>query len=145
MHDCIFCKIAQGVIPSVKVFEDELFIVILDLYPVARGHTLLMPKEHHVNIFDVPDDLAQEVYPLLAKTARALRAATGAVGLNIVQNNGEASGQAVFHSHIHLIPRYANDDLHFIAPGKVQAENDELKETAANIINALVKQHSLPD
>ncbi|MDR2401567.1 MAG: HIT family protein [Deferribacteraceae bacterium] len=143
MHDCIFCKIAEGKIPSTKVFEDEQFVVILDLYPVTKGHALLIPKEHHVNIFDVPEDIAVAVYPLLAKLARAVRAATGAAGMNIVQNNGEVSGQAVFHSHIHLIPRYDDDNLRFVVPGKTQASQDELHETATSIINALIKQVAL--
>jgi histidine triad (HIT) family protein len=143
MQECIFCKIAQGLIPSVKVFEDEQFIAILDIFPVTEGHTLLIPKEHHVNIFDVPDDLAQAVYPLLAKLARAVRSATGADGLNIVQNNGEVSGQAVFHSHIHLIPRYKDDNLRFVIPGKQQATEDALKKVSTDIINALIKQVTL--
>jgi histidine triad (HIT) family protein len=144
MRDCIFCKIVRGEIPSVRVFEDETFIAILDLFPVTEGHTLLIPKEHHVNIFDVPEDIAIAAYPLLAKLARAIRSATGADGLNLVQNNGEISGQAVFHSHIHLIPRYADDNLRFVIPGKEKAEQFALQKTATDIMNALIRQVTIP-
>jgi histidine triad (HIT) family protein len=134
----------RGEIPSVRVFEDEIFIAILDLFPVTEGHTLLIPKEHHVNIFDVPEDIAVAVYPLLAKLARAIRSATGADGLNLVQNNGEISGQAVFHSHLHLIPRYTDDTLQFVIPGKKKAEQFALQKTATDIMNALIRQATIP-
>ena len=94
--DCIFCKIANGEIPSATVYEDE-------------GHALVLPKEHWANLFELPDEVAQKGILVAKKVAGKLRDALGCDGFNIVQNNGTAAGQTVFHFHIHLIPRYEND------------------------------------
>ena len=107
--DCIFCKIANGEIPSATVYEDEDFRVILDLGPATKGHALVLPKEHWANLFELPDEVAQKGILVAKKVAGKLRDALGFDGFNIVQNNGTAAGQTVFHFHIHLIPRYEND------------------------------------
>ncbi len=107
--DCIFCKIANGEIPSATVYEDEDFRVILDLGPATKGHALVLPKEHWANLFELPDEMAQKGILVAKKVAGKLRDALGCDGFNIVQNNGTAAGQTVFHFHIHLIPRYEND------------------------------------
>ncbi|HIS30020.1 MAG TPA: HIT family protein [Candidatus Limivivens intestinipullorum] len=107
--DCIFCKIANGEIPSATVYEDEDFRVILDLGPATKGHALVLPKEHWANLFELPDEVAQKGILVAKKVAGKLRDALGCDGFNIVQNNGTAAGQTVFHFHIHLIPRYEND------------------------------------
>ncbi len=135
--ECIFCKIIKGEMPSAKIYEDEHQIAFLDLFPAARGHALLVPKKHHVNIFDAEKECGAAVYPALSRIARALRTATGCDGLNIVQNNEAAAGQVVFHSHIHLIPRYENDSIKVTVAGKERADNAALSEMADKIITAL--------
>lgn len=105
-EDCIFCKIANGEIPSTTLYEDEMFRVILDLGPAARGHALILPKEHFDNLYELDDAYASKAMLLARKMSKAMVKALDADGFNIVQNNGEAAGQTVFHFHMHLIPRY---------------------------------------
>ena len=102
MSDCIFCKIAAGEIPSATIYEDEDFRVILDLGPATKGHALILPKQHFADITQMPEELTAKAFVLAKKIVTS-------DGYNIVQNNGEAAGQTVFHFHIHLIPRYTND------------------------------------
>ena len=108
-QNCIFCKIANGEIPSTTLYEDEDFRVILDMGPATRGHALLLPKEHYANLFELDDELAAKALVTAKKVAARMKDALGADGFNLVQNNGEAAGQTVFHFHMHLIPRYEND------------------------------------
>lgn len=110
---CIFCKIANGEIPSATLYEDEKFRVILDLGPAAKGHALILPKEHYPNLYEIPDELAKDAIVLAKKIITKLTDVLGCDGYNIVQNNGEAAGQTVFHFHMHLIPRYCGDDAGF--------------------------------
>ena len=107
--NCIFCKIANGEIPSRTVYEDADFRAILDLGPATEGHTLILPKEHAANLYELPDELAAKVLPVAKKVAALLKDRLGCAGLNLVQNNGELAGQTVMHFHLHLIPRYEND------------------------------------
>ena len=109
MENCIFCKIANGEIPSATLYEDEDFCVILDLGPASKGHALILPKAHAANIYELPDETAGKAMILAKKMAGKLRDALNCDGFNIVQNNGEPAGQTVFHFHIHLIPRYEGD------------------------------------
>lgn len=106
---CIFCKIANGEIPSKTLYEDDDFRVILDLSPATRGHALILPKEHADNLFELPQTDAAKVLVVAKKIAAAMKEKLGCDGLNLVQNNGEAAGQTVSHFHLHIIPRYAND------------------------------------
>ena len=108
-EDCIFCKIANGQIPSKTLYEDESFRVILDLGPATEGHALILPKEHAANLFELSEDLASKALVVAQKLAVRMKEALGCDGLNLVQNNGEAAGQTVSHFHIHVIPRYEND------------------------------------
>ena len=108
-EDCIFCKIANGEIPSKTLYEDEEFRVILDLGPAAKGHALLMPKEHAANLYELPDETAAKVLVLAKKLAVQMTEKLHCDGFNLVQNNGEVAGQTVHHFHLHLIPRYAGD------------------------------------
>ncbi|MCA1926815.1 MAG: HIT family protein [Calditerrivibrio sp.] len=124
--DCIFCKIVEGVIPSAKIYEDSYFIAILDIRPINYGHTLLIPKEHHRNVLDVPDHLAEKVYPLVRKISLAIKKGLSADGLNIIQNVEQHGGQEVFHSHIHIIPRFKDDNLKF-TPRNLSYESDDVK------------------
>ena len=110
MSDCIFCKIANGEIPSATLFEDENFRVILDLGPATKGHALILPKSHFANIYEMPDELVGKAMILAKEMVTRMTEALKCDGFNVVQNNGEAAGQTVFHFHMHLIPRYKNDN-----------------------------------
>ncbi len=109
MSDCIFCKIAQGEIPSKTIYEDERFRVILDMGPVTRGHALILPKEHSANLYELPDETAAAVFILAKKMAGVMREKLKCDGLNLMQNNGETAGQTINHFHLHVIPRYEGD------------------------------------
>ena len=111
MCDCIFCKIANGEIPSATLYEDEDFRVILDLGPASKGHALILPKAHAANIYEISDDMAAKAMILAKKMATKMTEALKCDGFNIVQNNGEPAGQTVFHFHMHLIPRYEGDQV----------------------------------
>ena len=104
--NCIFCKIINGDIPSRKLYEDDKFIVILDVGPASKGHALILPKEHYANIYEMPEDLCAEAMKVAKKMVAKMTDALQADGFNILQNNGEAAGQTVFNFHMHLIPRY---------------------------------------
>ena len=107
----IFCKIANGEIPAATLYEDDDFRVIMDLGPASKGHALLLPKEHAANLYELPDEIAAKALPVVKKVAKKLAEGLNCVGLNVVQNNGTAAGQTVFHFHMHLIPRYENDTV----------------------------------
>ena len=108
---CIFCKIANGEIPSATLYEDEDFRVILDANPAAKGHALILPKEHYANLYELDDELAGKSMILAKKMITKLTKALDCDGYNIVQNNGEAAGQTVFHYHVHMIPRHKDDKV----------------------------------
>lgn len=130
--NCIFCKIANGEIPSRTIYEDEDFRVIMDMAPATKGHSLIMPKNHYKNIYEIADDTAAKVFPLAKKMAALMTEKLGADGFNIVQNNNEVAGQTVFHFHVHLIPRYHNDNQNFVmmqnkmTPKQLDAVRDEI-------------------
>ena len=128
MDNCIFCKIAGGDIPAATLYEDEDFRVILDLGPASRGHALILPKEHYANVFEMPDELAGKAMILAKKMAAAMKKALKCDGIHLLQNNGEAAGQTVFHFHLHLIPRYEGDQVGVTwTPGKLTDEDrDEI-------------------
>lgn len=111
MSDCIFCKIANGEIPSATLYEDADFRVILDLGPASKGHALILPKKHYADIYEIPEDVAGKAFALAAKMAKKMTAALDCDGFNIVQNNKAVAGQTVFHFHMHLIPRYEGDKV----------------------------------
>lgn len=136
MEDCIFCKIANGEIPSETIYEDETFRVILDQSPATKGHALILPKQHFRNIYDIDDDTASKLFVLAAKVARAMKESLGCDGLNIIQNNEEIAGQTVFHFHLHIIPRYQGDGQDIAwKPGK--SDPVKQKEIAQQIKAAL--------
>lgn len=109
--NCIFCKIAAGEIPSETVYEDEQFRAILDLGPASAGHTLILPKAHFKDVTEISDEYAANVLKVAAKLGKAMKKGLGCEGFNLVQNNGEAAGQTVFHLHVHLIPRMKDDNI----------------------------------
>lgn len=106
--DCIFCKLANGDIPTNSIYEDDVVKVIFDASPAAPGHILILPKNHFDDVYSMDDETAAHVFKIAVKLSKAYRKALDFDGLNIVQNNGEAAGQTVFHFHMHLIPRYQN-------------------------------------
>lgn len=108
--DCIFCKLANGVFPTNVVYEDDDFTVIMDASPATKGHSLILPKEHYANIYELDEKLAGKAFVLAKKLAGDMTEKLGCDGFNIVQNNGETAGQTVFHFHMHLIPRYKDDN-----------------------------------
>lgn len=106
--DCIFCKIIAGEIPSNTIYEDDAFKVILDLAPAAKGHALILPKEHYADIYEIDEEVAGRAMKLAKKLSMHMTDVLGCDGFNILQNNHEVAGQTVFHFHMHLIPRYKN-------------------------------------
>ncbi len=133
---CIFCKIANGEIPSETVYEDEMFRVILDLGPASRGHALILPKDHYKDLCQLDEKVAARIMPLAAKMGRAMKESLGCAGFNVVQNNGEEAGQTVFHFHTHIIPRYENGPA-MVSWTPKTAQPEELKETGEAIRKAL--------
>ena len=110
MSDCIFCKIVNGEIPSAKVFENEHVLAFLDFSQVTKGHTLIIPKVHKENLFELTPEIAKNIFEVAPTIANALKETYQPIGLNAVNNNGEKAGQSVFHFHLHLIPRYGEGD-----------------------------------
>ncbi|GGF15999.1 protein hit [Halobacillus andaensis] len=111
-HDsnCIFCKIINGDIPSAKVYEDEDVYAFLDISQVTKGHTLVIPKTHTKDIYSTNEQVAENLFARIPKVANAIKSAFQPIGLNLLNNNEEPAGQSVFHLHIHLIPRYGEND-----------------------------------
>lgn len=130
--DCIFCKILKDEIPSYKIYEDEKVLAFLDITQGTKGHTLVIPKKHAKNIFELDESTAKDVFGVIPNIANALKKAFNPVGLNIISNN-EQPLQSVYHFHIHLIPRY-NDDKVVISTTNNYGKFDEI------YFNKLVKQ-----
>ena len=131
-ENCIFCKIANGEIPSNTIYEDDLFRVILDNGPATRGHALILPKQHCADLYEIDEDTAAAAMKLARKMALIMREKLGRDGLNVVQNNGATAGQTVRHFHVHLIPRYENDGQRILwkptspSADELKAVRDEL-------------------
>ncbi|MDR2367748.1 MAG: HIT domain-containing protein [Deltaproteobacteria bacterium] len=111
MSKCIFCEIANGRIPSIRVYEDEDFIVFMDINPVTEGHCLLVTRTHYPTLVEVPDELLSKALPLAKNLAVAAMLGVGATGFNVIGNNGPVSGQLVDHWHLHIIPRRDKSEL----------------------------------
>ena len=133
--DCIFCKIVKGEIPSNKIYEDEKTLAFLDIAPVNIGHSLVISKEHYPNIYETPEEIMAEMMKTAKKVSIALKA-LDADGVNIAMNNNFAAGQVVFHSHIHVIPRFTNDGFE-LWHGKRKYNEGEKEEVAQKIISML--------
>jgi histidine triad (HIT) family protein len=110
-HDCIFCKIASGHIPSTKIYEDEVVVAFLDIGPVSDGHTLVMPRQHFEKVHSCPPELLGKIWIRLGKIAGAVVSAADADGYNVLCNNGRAAGQVVDHLHFHIVPRKTGDGV----------------------------------
>ena len=129
MDKCIFCSIISGDLPSYKLYEDSLFIAILNIYPASRGHALIIPKRHTPDIFNLTDAEAKAQGLLALHLSKSIRDNLKPQGLNLLQNNGSCAGQEIFHFHLHLIPRYENDHVK-ISMAPLAQTPDILKETA---------------
>ncbi|GEK33484.1 HIT family protein [Kurthia sibirica] len=110
MSDCLFCKIIAGDIPSKKVYEDDFVFAFMDVSPLSKGHTLLIPKEHVANVFDLSSETAAQLFSVAPQIANAINDAFEPAGMNLLNNNGTAANQSVFHFHLHFIPRYDETD-----------------------------------
>ncbi|MCR5404872.1 MAG: HIT family protein [Butyrivibrio sp.] len=132
MENCIFCKIANGEIPSNTIYEDENFRVILDNGPATKGHALVLPKEHYADLFEIPEDVAAGAVKVAKKVAGMMKDTLLCDGLNLVQNNGQVAGQTVMHYHLHIIPRY-KDDGQTILWKPTRPSADELAEIRKTI------------
>ncbi len=133
--DCIFCKLANGIFSTNSIYEDEDFNVILDAGPATKGHALILPKEHYENLFEIPEDTAAKAMKLAKKLGTEMVSKLNATGLNIVQNNGEDAGQTVMHFHLHIIPRYKDDNQ------KILWEPRNVDEEAQKELCELLKNH----
>ena len=136
--NCIFCRIAKGEIPCAKVYEDENVLAFLDLAPVHPGHTLVIPKEHYRDMLEFPAEKGSVIFAAVQKVAAAVVKATGAQGFNIMQNNGIAAGQTMFHIHWHIIPRFDNDGLDMWKQGSY-ADTEAMQNMAANVAACLAQ------
>jgi histidine triad (HIT) family protein len=129
---CIFCKIAQKQLPASLVYEDEKVVAFLDIKPLNEGHTLVIPKAHYENIFDVPRELIAYLHGVTKQIAFAVKNATNADGISIIQQNGKAAGQDIFHLHVHVVPRYEGQKLPSFSE-LAEADREKLSQTAAKI------------
>ena len=126
--DCIFCKLANGDIPTNTIYEDENFRVIMDAAPATRGHALVLPKEHFDNIYDIDGEVLAGAVQVGQKVIKHATKVLGCQGYNLLQNNGVAAGQTVFHFHLHLIPRYEENDTALLNWTPCEITSDEIKE-----------------
>ena len=132
MRDCIFCRIAAGEMPAVRVLETPEVLAFLDIAPVHYGHTLVIPKAHYENLLELPDAVWTAMGQVCRRVAQALQATLSAQGFNIGMNNFEAAGQEVFHAHLHVIPRYHTDGLKLFPqasykPGDMEKTGEQLR------------------
>ena len=132
--DCIFCKIAAGEIPSRKIYEDNDLIAIMDLSPTSKGHSLIIPKEHYTNIYDIDEEIAGKVMKTAKKLATKMTVALNCDGFNLLQNNGETAGQTMLHFHMHLIPRYKDADNNMLKFTSVSFSDEEMDAIREQII-----------
>ena len=131
--NCIFCKLANGVFPTNFIYEDEDFKVILDANPATKGHSLILPKKHFKNLLDADEEILKKALPLAKKLSNKLIDVLKCDGVNVLQNNNEAAGQAVFHLHIHLIPRYKEEKEHMLSWKPNKFSDEEMKNIAESL------------
>ena len=129
--DCIFCKIIKGEVGSNKVYENENVLALLDVNPISTGHTLIIPKKHFNDIFDIDEDYLKEIIVAAKLISKKTKDNLGAVGINLLQSNGSKAGQVIFHFHLHVIPRYQDDKLR---SHKIFADSREIKTNSTDLI-----------
>jgi histidine triad (HIT) family protein len=133
-ESCIFCKIVYKQAPSSIIYEDEAVMVFLDIRPLNMGHTLVIPKDHYVDIFDIPQTLLSQVHKIAQQVSSPIKKATAADGISIIQQNGKAAGQDIFHIHVHVVPRFEEQKL---------PPFHELKEVERTKIDEMAKKIKL--
>ncbi|MBI5789404.1 MAG: HIT family protein [Candidatus Schekmanbacteria bacterium] len=145
--DCIFCKIIQGQIPCQKLYEDEHVISFLDIYPAGPGHSLVLPKTHFDNLLEAESEVLGQIMQACQTVAKTLQAVLKADGFNIFLNNGQAAGQIIHHLHYHILPRFANDDLHIKLPShKYQpGEMEQIQKDVSSDMVSPDKEQILSD
>ncbi|AMP67827.1 MULTISPECIES: HIT family protein [Streptococcus] len=135
VSDCIFCKIVAGEIPASKVYEDDHFLAFLDISQVTPGHTLVIPKKHARNLLEMTPDETADLFNIVSRVTKKVESATQPQGMNIISNMEEIAGQSVFHTHVHILPRYSQEDdlkIDFIAH---EPDFDRLAQLAKDISN----------
>jgi len=135
-ENCLFCKIIAGKIPCAKVYENDHVLAFLDIGPINKGHTLVVPKEHYKNLMETPDEVMKELIVVAKKLSRSIIKAVKADGINLGISNEKAAGQVIFHTHIHLMPRYENDGFKHWPQGKY---NEGEMESVKNKIVSFLK------
>ncbi|MET3576557.1 HIT family protein [Bhargavaea ullalensis] len=142
MTECIFCKIADGTIPSAKVYEDENVLAFMDIMPTTKGHVLLIPKVHRENIYEFSEEEAANLFAVAPKIANALKAEFEPAGMNLLNNTGSAASQSVYHFHLHFIPRYDRQTDGFGLKWETKEQEypqERLQEIAGDIAARLEK------
>lgn len=138
MSNCIFCKIIDGSIPSIKIYEDDHVYAFMDVAPLTKGHTLLVPKQHVADLFEMPEDVARNLYAAAPKIANAIKSAFNPQGMNTINNNGSFAGQTVFHYHLHFIPRYDETDGLKV---KWETKQSELTQEVLQTVGAQIREN----
>jgi histidine triad (HIT) family protein len=136
-EDCIFCKIVRGIIPSIKVYEDDKALAFMDIAPLNKGHLLVVPKDHVETILDINPQLYGHLASLICRLAKVVQAEVRPHGMNVMQLNGKAGNQVVPHVHMHLVPRWEGDELTICSWEPVMGNKDEISATADAIIKRL--------
>lgn len=131
-ESCIFCKIVQRQAPASIIYEDKTVMAFLDIRPLNIGHTLVIPKTHYVDIFDTPKALLSQIHIVAKQISFAVKDATSADGISIIQQNGKAAGQDIFHLHVHVVPRFEDQKLPRFSD-LVQIKREKLDAMAARI------------
>jgi len=136
--DCIFCKILEGEIPSYKVYEDDHIYAFLDITQTTKGHTLVIPKKHIKNIYELDSTLATQIFSKVPLITKALKEAFKPIGFNII-NNVDKPTQSVFHFHVHIVPRYENDAVELLTPNQMENYDEKSYQDVANAIKKALK------
>ncbi len=131
-ESCIFCKILNKQAPASIIYEDETLLAFLDIRPLNEGHTLVIPKRHYVDIFDIPEDQLSQVHKVVKQVSVAIKKATNSDGISIIQQNGKAANQDIFHFHVHVVPRFEGQKLPSFSALK-EVERTKLDDMAKKI------------
>ena len=134
-NTCLFCQIITEKIPSKRIYEDDICIAILDIFPVSRGHSLVIPRMHYNTIEDIPENVLKHLIIVVQELGRKIHKKLEIDGYNILQNNFTAAGQAVDHFHIHIIPRLKDDSKFKLKLPKVQIDDIQLENVRSKILN----------
>ena len=138
-ESCIFCKIVRRQAPASIVYEDDAVMAFLDIRPLNKAHTLVIPKNHYVDIFDIPEDQLSKIHSVTKQISEAVKKATNSDGISIIQQNGKAAGQDIFHIHVHVVPRFEGQKLPSFS-NLQEVERAKLDDMAKKIKQQLKKK-----